>query len=221
MSDAPPLSAPLLLDESLLDITSVDHALSTARSVRRKLDFERPLEPSVLHDCINVATQAPTGLDGENWRFVIVSDADLKAEIAGIYTRVLTDIFAARDMPMKPTHKALIERLHEIPAMIFVCAIGKPIENDLSNQIAFFGSILPAAWSLMLTLRARGIGTTWTSLLSSQQAEVASILNIPDNVTQTVMLPVAYTKGAKLKPAARMAADQVTYWNGWEQGQPK
>lgn len=220
MSDTTLTSPPLLLDDTQLDITSVDHALSTARSVRRKLDFDRALEPRVIHDCINVATQAPTGLDGENWRFVVVSDPALKAKIAAIYTKVLTDIFIAREMPMKPTHKALIERLHEIPAMIFVCAIGKPTENDLSNQIGFFGSILPAAWSLMLALRARGIGTTWTSLLSSQQAEIASILNIPDNVTQTVMLPVAYTKGAKLKPAARLTAEHVTFWNGWEQGQP-
>jgi hypothetical protein len=29
------------------------------------------------------------------------------------------------------------------------------------------------------------------------------------------LLPVAYTKDAKLAPAERKPAREVTYWNGW------
>lgn len=198
-------------------LETVDEVLSTARSVRRKLDFDRPVPREVLYDCINVAVQAPTGIIGENWRFLVVDEAAQKQAVAQLYNEVLVDIFKTRDMPMKPTHQALMDRLHEIPAMIFVCAEGEPVDDSLSSNVAYYGSILPAAWSLMLSLRARGIGATWTSLLSSKQAEVAQILGIPAGVVQTVMLPVGYTKGAVLKRADRLPAEQVTFWNAWGQ----
>ena len=202
-----------MLPDNELDL--VDEVLSTARSVRRKLDFERPLERSVLYDCINVAVQAPTGITGESWRFLVVDEASQKQAIAQLYREVLVALFEERDMPMKPTHQALIDRLHEIPAMIFVCVDNEPVNDNIGSDVAYYGSILPAAWSLMLALRARGIGSTWTSLLSARQAEVAQILNMPNGAVQTVMLPVGYTKGAVLKRAARRPAEEVTFWNSW------
>lgn len=67
----------------------------------------------------------------------------------------------------------------------------------------------------MLSLRARGIGATWTTLLSARQQEVGQLLRMPAGTVQTVMLPVGYTKGAVLKRADRMAAADVTFWNRW------
>jgi nitroreductase len=192
----------------------VEHYLSTARSVRKKLDYSRPISREDLEACINVAVQAPTGLVGENWRFVVVTDPDVKKQIAEIYCDVLVQIGQTRGVTLKPTHNALMERLHEIPCMVFVFAIGEPTDG-ISGQIGFFGSILPAAWSLMLAMRARGIGTTWTSLLTSRSDDIARILNVPDGVTQTVMLPAAYTLGARLKKADRLQAPDVTFWNQW------
>ena len=195
----------------------VEHVLSTARSVRKKLDFTRTVSREDLEACINVAVQAPTGLAGENWRFLVVTDPETKKQIAEIYCDVLVQIGETRGVTLKPTHNALMARLHEIPCMVFVFAIGEPTE-DVSGQVGFFGSILPAAWSLMLAMRARGIGTTWTSLLTSRKDEIAKILNIPEGVTQTVMLPAAYTLGARLKPADRKPAEEVTFWDKWGEG---
>lgn len=210
MPDSPNSAA----DAISIDLASVDEVLGTARSVRRKLDFERAIPQSVLYDCIDLATQAPIGLGGENWRFVVVEAAEQKLAIANIYRSVLDDLQQQRGLTLKPTQTALADRLHEMPAMVLVCVEGVP-EPEVHSQVAFYGSILPAAWSLMLALRARGIGCTWTSLLSSQQQAVAEVLGIPATVTQTVMLPIGYCKGAKLRPAARQAAPQVTYWNRW------
>lgn len=198
-----------------MNIEFVDEVLSTTRSVRRKLDFDRPLERQVLLDCIDVAVQAPTGLGGEGWRFVVVDASQTKAQVAQIYRQVLLDLLAQRGLPLKPTHKALIDRLHEIPAMIFVCVNGRPQADTVAGQVAYYGSILPAAWSLMVALRARGIGATWTSLLAGRQEQIAKILRMPDSAVQTVMLPVGYTKGAVLKKAARAPATEVTFWNTW------
>lgn len=215
MNDQQPYS------DDYLDLDSIDTVLGTARSVRRNLDFERAVEPEVLFDCIDLCTQAPTGLVGEHWRFVVATDPELKRRLAQLYGEVITELVSERGVDMKPTQRALVERLPDIPAMIFVCAIGAPPGPQLSTQVAYFGSILPAAWSLMLALRARRIGTTWTSVLSTRQDEVATLLGMPEDVVQTVMLPVAYMKGAKLRRADRLGAREVTYWNTWGNGHPE
>ena len=207
-----------------LDYESVHHALRTTRSVRRRLDFERPVPPEVIEECIDVATQAPTGLNRESWRFVVVTDPGRKREIGDLYRRVFDGIVAeVAKLPPQPeedrprrlgtTYRELADRLHELPALIVVCSLGQPSRDDTAQQVAFYGSVLPAAWSLMVALRARGLGSTWTTLLVRESAEVGRILDIPDDVTQTVLLPVAYTLGAKLRPAERTPAREVTVWN--------
>lgn len=204
-------------DDSWLDLESVDRVLSSARSVRRKLDFERPIAPDVLLDCIAIATQAPLGLGGESWRFVVVTEAHSKQRIAAVYRDVMSTLQSELSLQVKPTQQSLMDRLHEMPALVFVCYSGAAPETELAAQVGLFGSVLPAAWSLMLALRARGIGATWTSLLASRQAEVADILEIPDGVLQMVMLPVGYLKQATLRRASRKPPGQVTYWERYGQ----
>lgn len=203
----------------MIDLTSVDTVLATARSVRRKLDFERPVPRDVILECIDIATQAPTGLGGESWRFLVITDSQKKQAIARVYGDVLDELARSRGVEIKATQRALVDRLHEIPAMILVCTTADGPSEEIAGQVAYYGSVLPAAWSLMLALRARDLGATWTTLLSSRQSDVAQILGIPDSVVNTVMLPVGYTKGATLRRADRLAAAHVTFWDGWGQSE--
>ena len=198
-----------------MDLESIDQVLKTARSVRRNLDYDRELPFSVIKECIDVATQAPVALGGESWRFIVVTEPQIKVQLARIYEEVLIGITSQRGVDLKSTHRALLDRLHEIPVMVFVCAIGVP-GIGISQQVAFYGSVLPAAWSLMLAMRARDIGTTWTTLLSSRQTQVAALLGIPAGVSQVVMFPAAYTKNAVMKVADRLPASEVTYLNRWD-----
>jgi nitroreductase len=77
------------------------------------------------------------------------------------------------------------------------------------------GSILPAMWSFQLALRARGLGSTFTTLHLNCAEEAAELLNIPANVKQAGLLPVAYTLGTDFKPAKRRPLNEVLHWNGW------
>ena len=58
------------------DLAIVDQLLGTTRSVRRKLDFERPVPRDVIEECIDLALQAPTGAGGEAWRFVVITNPE-------------------------------------------------------------------------------------------------------------------------------------------------
>ena len=88
---------------------------------------------------------------------------------------------------------------------------------DVLTQASFYGSILPATWSLMMALRAEGVGSAWTTLHLRYEKEVAEILGIPDNFTQTCLLPVAYFTGTDFRPAKRVPVEQLTYHDEWGQ----
>ena len=45
---------------ALLDLTP-DELLSTTRAVRKRLDFERPVERELVDECLALAQQAPNG----------------------------------------------------------------------------------------------------------------------------------------------------------------
>jgi nitroreductase len=79
-----------------------------------------------------------------------------------------------------------------------------------------YGSILPAFWSFMLAARARGLGTSWTTIHLMFEQEVAELLDIPfADITQCALSPIAYTRGTDFKPARRKSAKGVVHVNGW------
>ena len=65
----------------MMDLATVDHLLTTTRSVRKRLDLDRPVDLDVVHECLEIAIQAPTGSNAQGWRFVIVTDDDKRAAI--------------------------------------------------------------------------------------------------------------------------------------------
>jgi nitroreductase len=203
-----------------VDLESVDLVLRTTRSVRRKLDLLRPVEPELIEECIALATQAPTGRNAQGWRFLVITEAEQKRAVAELYRRAFAHYRALRanepnPEPPKATYLELAERMHEFPVLLLVCIEGRPEALSVAQQVAFYGSVLPAAWSLMLALRARGLGSTWTTLHLLHEDEAARVLGIPEGVTQTVLLPIAYTRDAVLKAADRRGPAEVTFWNRW------
>ncbi len=216
-----------------MDLSTVDHLLTTTRSVRKRLDFSRPVEPEVIEKCIEIALQAPTGSNMQNWHFVVVTDPQKKAALADLYRKAFSFYTnrppdqmprydegdpRARQMPrILDSATYLAQHLQEAPALVLACMEGRVEKEPPWAQASAYGSVLPAAWSFMLALRARGLGTTWTTLHLLHEEEAAQILGLPDSVTQTVLFPVAYFKGEDFKPAKRLPAQNFIHWNGWGQ----
>jgi nitroreductase len=84
-----------------------------------------------------------------------------------------------------------------------------------TGVIGTLGSIIQAGWSFQLALRARGLGSTWTTLHLGDAQAVADLLGIPAGVTQVALIPVAYTKGTNFRPAKRPPVTEITHWNHW------
>ena len=102
-----------------------------------------------------------------------------------------------------------------MPVHVVACVEGRVENAGTLAQASIYGSILPAVWSLMLALRARGVGSAWTTLHIMFEEQAAKILGIPPTVTQTALLPVAYYTGNDFKPAKRLPARKQTHWDTW------
>ena len=206
-----------------MDISTVDTLLSTTRAVRKRLDLTRPVERDVILECLQLAMQAPTASNRQDWRWVVVTDPGKRAAIAELYRSAGADYVAqAAATESDPQTRRVYESAHaltatlaDVPVHVIPCIERRFGDEPLGVAAAAWGSILPAAWSFQLALRSRGLGTVWTTLHLFKEREVAALLGIPDSVTQVALFPVAYTIGTDFKPATRPSAETITSWNSW------
>ena len=208
---------------SPFDLSVVDELLSTTRSVRKRLDLDRPVERSVILECLELAVQAPTASNTQDWRWVVVTDPELRTGLAELYRSIGLAYLsmAAEQHPEGQTHRVyesavyLAEVLERVPVHVIPCIAQRV---DLSSNLAAasaYASIIPAAWSFQLALRSRGLGSVWTTLHLGREREAAELLGIPEDVTQVSLIPVAYTLGTDFKRAARPPVSEVVSWDRW------
>lgn len=203
-----------------MDLSAIDHVLTTTRSVRKRLDLTRPVDLDVVRRCIDLAIQAPDGGNLGKYHFLVVTDAEKRASIASYYRKSFDAYLGTQKEKygnrIYDSAAYLSDHFHEVPVHIITCTEGR-VENDGPRaQAGRYGSILPATWSLMLALRSRGIGAAWTTLHLAFEQEIAELLGIPPHITQGALLPVAYYTGDDFKPGKRIAARERTYYDAWD-----
>lgn len=210
---------------SVYDLDITDALLSTTRSVRKRLDLDRPVPKDVVLRCIELSTQAPTGSNRQNWRWVVVTDEAKRRAIRDAYNKGARPYLGAKTATDADTNRVfdsaryLMDVLHRVPVHVLPCIeVEQPPRGDsLAEWASLMGSIMPAVWSFNLALRARGLGTVLTTLHLGYAAEVAELLGIPDNVLQVALLPVAYTVGTGFKPAKRPPIEEIVHWEQWQE----
>lgn len=206
-----------------------DELLTTTRSVRRRLDLQRPVPRELILQCIEIATQAPTGSNRQQWHWLLVTDEAQRRFIgeryreswyayagAGRPTYDETDSRREQQPRVVNSARHLADHMGEVPALVIACIEGR-IEGQPNLAMAgFYGSIIPAVWSFMLAARARGLGTAYTTLHLKYEREVAEVLGIPfESVTQAALLPVAYYTGEGFRPAERVPLERIVHWDSW------
>ena len=211
-----------------------DQLLTTTRAVRKRLDFSRPVEDSVIRECVEMAMQSPSGSNNMTMQFVVVRDEAKRKAIGEVYRqcyeiyRSLDGIYIgsidkgddaenAQQTRSASSADFLGEHMGDAPAIVLACNVGSRVEGAPAMMAAsMMGNVLPAMWSFMLAARARGLGTAWTTVHLMMEQQVADIVGIPfDTVQQACLSPLAYTKGTDFKPAARPIADSIIHWDTW------
>ncbi len=195
-----------------------DELLTTTRAVRRRLDLDRPVDRHLVEEAIAVAAQAPSGGNFQPWSWVVVDNANTRGELARIYRAAAADYAqmqsarrraeatdpAGAEGRINASATYLNEHLHQVPVLVVPC-LGLRTEGLPTFALAsLWGSVLPAVWSFMLAARARGLGTSFTTVHLLHEAEAAALLGIDHTkVTQAGLIPLAHTVGTTFKPAVR------------------
>ncbi len=208
---------------------SLDELLTTTRTVRKRLDFTRPVDRNLIQTSIDIAIQTPNGSNQQFWHWLVVDDPATKQMVADVYRAGMAAQVAdpgwMKDIDYTPPDQQriaesvgwLASRLQDVPALVIPTINGRVEGENLFTQASLWGSILPAVWNFMLALRARGLGSAWTTVHLHKAREMAELLGIPhESTVQAGLFPVAYTLGTDFKPAPRRSAREVTYWNGWK-----
>lgn len=210
------------LPESRSDLLPLDpdQLLTTTRSVRKRLDLTRAVPSAVIKECLDVALQAPSGSNSQTWHWIVLTDPAVKQRVAAYYARAYAAYAAERPDPpqghlrIASSAQYLADTMGEVPVLV-IGALQLESALPQGNQANVWGSLLPAAWSFALALRARGLGSAWTTLHLRYERDIAELLGIPDDVHQGVLLPVAYTKGTDFRPAARKPLESIVHDNRW------
>lgn len=211
---------------------SAQEALTTTRAVRKWLDFDRPVERAVIEECLEVALQAPTGSNLQNWQFLVITDAAQRSAIGGLY-RQGWEIYkqmpgSALDVQFPDEKRQsgqerviasaqyLVDHIHEVPVLVIPCISARTDAVPIILQSAIWGSIIPAAWSFMLAARDRGLGTSFTSLHLFFEEQAAQILGIPfGEVMQAGLIPTGYATRTNFRAAPREPLSSVLHWDRW------
>ena len=204
----------------------VFEALYTTRAMRRVK--EDPIPDEIIKSMIDSAIRAPSGSNRQDWRFVAVTDQEVRTQLADIY-RETWDYYVksfynsssdlgASNLKDKEQIEAvrrisnsaswLAENYDKVPLLVLTFS-----RNDPTGS-----SIYPAIWSLMLAARSHGIGTCLTTVMSFKTEEVYEVLDIPAdkgwalNATITAGYPLGKWGVAERKPV-----EEVTFLNKWGQ----
>jgi nitroreductase len=198
-------------------------ALYTTRAMRRvKPD---PIPVDVQARILDAAIRAPSGGNTQNWRFVLVDDRDLVAELAPIYRACLGRLWggdyarraqaAAADpgreesrqfARLRASAEHLAEHFEAVPLLLFAFS-----RHDTTG-----GSIFPAVWSAMLAARGEGVGSSVTAVLVFRAADVLALLGVPpdEGWHMACCVTFGYPTG-RWGLAERRPAHEVTYRNRW------
>lgn len=208
---------------------SADEVLTTTRAVRRRLDLKRPVPRALIQECVEIARQAPSGRNRQQWDLIFIDDPVTRRAVSDIWRRGLRAEFADGSttrmsfdsdqwVGIAASLRHLDAHLHEVPVLVIPClrVDDRTVLDSIRGQAGNWGSVIPAFWSFMLAARERGLGTAWTTCHLSFEREMAAVLDLPfDTVVQAALSPLAYTIGTNFRAAPRADSVDFMHWNQW------
>ncbi|BBZ31230.1 putative oxidoreductase (plasmid) [Mycolicibacterium madagascariense] len=207
----------------------VDELLTTTRSARKTLDLDAAVDVDDIRTCLRIGMQAPSGSNHQAWRWVVVSDVEIRREPAELYRRHHDRLqgrrLAGHDAASSPDDRVgssagwLARHLARVPLLVIPCYETVPLVaegHDAFTQATLYGSIFPAVWNFQLALRSRGYGSCITTIHLLDEPAVRSLLDIPDTVTQGCLLPVARLRSRRpARPGPRRPLSEVVSVDSW------
>jgi nitroreductase len=154
----------------------------TRRSTREFV--EQPVEREQLLEIIRAGTWAPSGLNNQPWRFVIVHKADVKKEL-GKQTK----------------YGYVIERA---PVCIAVFVDRKVMYNDVKDHQAMGACIQ----NMLLAAHSLGLGAVWLGEILKNAEGVRTLLGLPKDMELMAVVALGHPTAQK-HSSSRKAVPEV------------
>jgi nitroreductase len=214
-------------------------AIHSARSLRRlKPD---PVPEALITQVLDAAIRAPSGGNAQNWAFLVVRDAALRRSLGTIYRRasdIAEKVYAAKGQPAHLTEQQyrrlmatgahLWDHLGEAPVIVVPC-LHRPVVPDAPSVDAAAehayaerirgASIYPAVQNIILACRGLGLGTTITTNHLRCEAEVRTLLRLPEDVDSFALMPIGWPVD-HFGPLSRKPLAQVAHADRWGNAWP-
>jgi len=167
-------------------------AIAKRRSVRSFQD--KPVEREKLDTIFNSVRMAPSARNGQEWRFILVSDPELRMKVA-----------VAGGQPF----------LKRCPVIVVACAQtdGRTMR---CGEKAYPIDLAIAIDHLTLAATAMGLGTCWIG--SFEAPPVREVLGIPETVPLVALVALGYADDETLPSTVgkqRLALDEILMENQW------
>ncbi|MDM3977148.1 nitroreductase family protein [Mycobacterium marseillense] len=209
----------------------IEYLLTATPSARKSLDLDAAVDLDDIRECLRIALQAANGSNAQSWRWLVITEPVLRAEIAELYReaylrrvggQLLADLMPAGtpESRVMSSTEWLVENMARVPLLVIPCY--EPylprIDGDESFHLAtLYGSIFPPVWNFQLALHTRGYGTCVTTLHLHHEEEVRKLLGIPQTYVQGCLLPVGRLRaGRTFRPAPRRPVEEVVARDRWD-----
>ena len=179
-------------------MNAVIDAINKRRSVRSY--DAKPVPRELVNTVIAAGNEAPSAMNSQPWRFVVVEDMDAKKKLLGAalpqakkITELVKDVDPERYESIKKRYAELPDPVYySAPTVIFV--IGNGRYKDHSCPLAC-ENMMVAAYSL-------GLGSCWVGFgaMVTEDSEVRSLLELKDDDSIFGPILLGYPKGETMRP---------------------
>ena len=178
--------------------------ISGRRSTRRFED--RDVEEEKLKKIMDAVRQAPSWSNMQCWRFIIIRELSLRAEISEL--TYVESLLAPLGYKVNPAKKGITEA----PVVMIDCA-DPSLSGNLWNQPYYMTDLGIAAQNLMLAAHALGLGTVFVWVFDEEKLK--KLLAIPGDIRVVGMFPVGYPKIQKKEGPPRKELREITFLERW------
>jgi nitroreductase len=200
--------------------------MATTRSIRRFRPD--PIPDDLLRSVLEAATWAPSGSNSQNWRLVVVRDAERRRQIGEIYRNGFYTFYPAERLETEtdPSRRRMMtgaiylaEHLGTEPPVLILFCQPRPSGASLNSPSGRCpwtrgSSVYLAVENLLLAARASGLGGCLTTVHLLYEAETKAVLHIPEDVDTFALVPLGYPRD-RFGPLRRKPVEEVTFLDAW------
>jgi nitroreductase len=169
--------------------------INTRRSVR--LYEARTIPRNILQKIIDAGNAAPSGMNTQGWRFVVITDELARNTLAKLALPKYREMLVNAPEPFKTTRAVLDASVkdpvyYDAPAIIFVVGFG--MAKDMNCPMV--------CQNMMLAARSLGIGSCWVYMgqLAAGHPDFNALLELKDGESIYGPVVFGYPKDGQFPP---------------------